>query len=239
MRPSDFRSALRNPLLWGALSIVFVVIPAVKHDVLWMLWLAWFFAVLAAWDVASDIFKEAIDIFGATCVGLLLSSIGLYYLYDYLSQEDVPDIKIEVINALQPDIKMKNVGNYTANVVRYAVAIFNLDATNHYEPLPILGNGADFIHPGQSQVNDLFSGVASLIPAGSHLFGSIGVSCENCIRGRTYWIDVHWQQGGWFSELVDERDGATKVPHGTLDMANLYPFILQSIPTKNRTPIPR
>jgi len=79
----------------------------------------------------------------------------------------------------------------------------------------------------------------SLLKPGDRLFGSASVNCAACLRGRTYIVYIVWDQGGWFSEIKNEKSGIVFVPKkiSKEGREKYFDFLIALIPEGSMLPI--
>ncbi|MGA8013261.1 MAG: hypothetical protein WB949_12605 [Candidatus Acidiferrales bacterium] len=86
---------------------------------------------------------------------------------------------------------------------KFSPGIWDLDALDSYNPLPIPAETGDYIRPQEGWGPNQFIGVpGSLqrIKAGDRLFGFVTCTCSNCVKSRLYWVYIEYKSGGWFAE---------------------------------------
>ena len=156
--------------------------------------------------------------------------------WDRLTEElPLPDVTFNLVNAKFPSIQAFNISAKVARDIRYTGALFNIDAPNHYQPLPIRVAGIDFIKPHQYESpHDLFSPVLGMIEPGNRIFGTISINCPECARGRTFYVYIVWGHGGWISLIDEEKRGAVRLPHADMDMAFIAEQVIPTIPPDHR-----
>src|SRR5271169_4391850 len=90
-----------------------------------------------------------------------------------------------------------------------------MDLPDRNDPLPVPVQTFDWIKGhDKGGPQSLFSGplVSPLLEHGNRLFGSATVDCPACTRGRTYIVYIVWGEGGWFSEVENEKSGHLIIP---------------------------
>lgn len=79
-------------LLWGPLAlaaaILLTVVPALKHDLSWLLWLAWACFGVVIWWLA----RRTREVFVITVLGVVIAGAGLLWLGNRLRQKAIPDV---------------------------------------------------------------------------------------------------------------------------------------------------
>jgi hypothetical protein len=152
----------------------------------------------------------------------------------------VPDITLRLVDPKAPDIQVVNTSDAIAHTVRCGFALFDLDSDHENSLLSIPGNGPDFVRPHSvSGPTIIFPpSMQSRFKSGEKLFGTIGLICPECERGRTFWVYITWGEGGWFSEIPNEEGGNLMVPKGQnyWDADNVN-TIINSIPVSARIEI--
>jgi hypothetical protein len=148
--------------------------------------------------------------------------------------EEKPDISIRLVYPTAPAVYFINSSNVILRDYKYWFAIVDLTKSQpaKMDALQIPSANGDWIRPrDKAGPMDIFSRVASSMQAGDRLTGYIGVTCPKCKKTRRFWVDIRWQEGGWYSELTDAEvkalDSPTAVPQQ-------FPY---GIPVARRKPI--
>jgi hypothetical protein len=149
---------------------------------------------------------------------------------DYYGAE-LPDVTLRFVYPNQPALQLQNISGKVALQIRYTITLWNLDATdNPKNPLQIPVGAFDFIKPGLfGGPLNIFQPVATSLKSGNRLFGSASVSCPDCARGRTFWVYIVWDQGGWYSEIPEVTTGAVMIPK-ELENSTMTEFADRTIP---------
>jgi hypothetical protein len=152
------------------------------------------------------------------------------------------DVRLRFINPKSPVLIIVNSSDAVARNIKWAVALWNEDLPDRNDPLPIPVSTFDWIKPHQEGgPEDLFGtpNVSSLLKPNNRLSGSASVDCPVCIRGRTYVLYIIWGQGGWFSELENEKSGGVLVPKTVLkdSIEAFFRQLQAAVPENLRVPI--
>jgi hypothetical protein len=169
-------------------------------------------------------------------VGCILSVI---YMNFY--KKEGPDVTLHLVSTKSPALILDNHSSELAHEIKWAVALWNRDLPPSRNPLPIPVQTFDWIKPHESSGPlDLFNSpiVAPMLKSGNNIFGTVGISCPDCTRGRTFYVFIEFGKGGWFSEATQEKSGDLLVPkHFTqTEIDEYYQYIL-AIPEQSRIPI--
>lgn len=137
-----------------------------------------------------------------------------------------PDVIIQFVYPDMPALVLINHSDKIARDVKWSVALWNIDdprtyvnpgaAPNGHDPLPIPVATFDFLRPhaiGGPQ--NLFNTPLVLphVKTGQRLAGSASVICPECGRGHTYLLHIIFGQGGWYTEVLDKKEGELIYPH--------------------------
>jgi hypothetical protein len=150
-----------------------------------------------------------------------------------------PDLSLRLVDPKEPTVQVVNMSDGIAHTVRYSPALFNIDASDPNQSLlSIPTAGPDFVRPhsvGGGPTIIFNSSIQSQLKSGDRIFGTIGLACPECKRGRAYWVYIVWSQGGWFSEVQNDDNGDLIVPKGQnhWDMS-VVKQIIDSIPVSSR-----
>jgi hypothetical protein len=154
-----------------------------------------------------------------------------------LSQpSNTPDVIARFVYPKSPALVLVNRSDKIARQIKWSAAIWNLDDPRTYvNPNP----------PKLLMTHCLFPSLLRLLEAalirwpsnhfneqyikpGQRLFGSISVICPECSRGHTYVVSIIWGTGGWYTEILDRRDGELVISqHFTKDLVAAYHEELQ------------
>jgi pimeloyl-ACP methyl ester carboxylesterase len=153
-----------------------------------------------------------------------------------------PDVTLRLVYPGEPALLLINQSGAIARDIKWTVTLWNLDLPERTNPLPIPVSTFDWIRPRQTGgPQNLFGApaVKSLLSSGNRLIGSASVVCPDCTRGRTFVIYIVWGQGGWFTEVVDRKDGEILIPNRfTKTLISQYAKeLLSLIPESARIPI--
>lgn len=157
-------------------------------------------------------------------------------------KESPADVALRFVYPKSPALVIANLSDSLARDIKWTVVLWNMDLPDRNDPLPIPVSTFDWLKArDEGGPQDLFNGplVAPLLKPGNRLFGSVSVDCPACARGRTYIVYIVWGQGGWFSEVENERSGRIIVPPKFLkDSREKYFKALEAaIPENSRLPI--
>ena len=133
--------------------------------------------------------------------------------------EEKPDVSVVLVYSKEPALILNNTSNVVAREIKYWFAIWNLNriANNMPSPLQIPSATADWIRP-KDRVGpmNIFNRVLSQLQSGDRLTGYIGVTCPNCLKTRLFWVDINYDQGGWYAEMtpreVESMKTAINIP---------------------------
>lgn len=129
--------------------------------------------------------------------------------------EEKPDISIRLVYPTAPAVYFINTSDVILRDYKYWFAIVDLTKSQpaKMDALQIPGANGDGIRPREKAgPMDIFSRVAPFLQAGDRLTGYIGVGCPNCKKTRLFWVDIRWQDGGWYAELSDAEVKALGSP---------------------------
>jgi hypothetical protein len=122
--------------------------------------------------------------------------------------KELPDVALRFVYPKSPALVLVNQSAVIARDIKWIVVLWNMDLPDRDDPLPIPVSTFDWLRPhDQGGPQNLFGGpiVAPLLKPGNRLFGSASVICPECARGRTYIVSIVWNDGGWFSEVENEK----------------------------------
>jgi|GEM_PF-6507525 hypothetical protein len=157
-------------------------------------------------------------------------------------KESMADVGLYFVYPKSPVLMIENLSDSLVRDIKWTVQVWNMDLPDRNDSLPIPIQTFDWVK-GHDQGGPLgiFNSplVSPLLKDGNRLFGSASVDCPTCTRGRTYIVYIVWGQGGWYSELENEKDGRIIVPKNALrDGREAYFKALEvMIPEINRLPI--
>ena len=129
--------------------------------------------------------------------------------------EEKPDISIRLVYPSAPAVYFINSSNVILRDYKYWFAIVDLTKSQpaKMDALQIPSENGDWIRAREKAgPMDIFSRVAPFLQAGDRLTGYIGVGCPNCKKTRLFWVDIRWQDGGWYAELSDAEVKALGSP---------------------------
>ena len=157
-------------------------------------------------------------------------------------KESPADVALRFVYPKSPALIIANLSHSLVRDIKWIVALWNMDLPDRNDPLPIPVSTFDWLKAREeSGPQNLFNGpfVAPLLKPGNRLFGSASVDCPACARGRTYIVYIVWGQGGWFSEVENEKSGSVIIPGNFLkDSREKYFKALEtSIPENSRLSI--
>ena len=156
--------------------------------------------------------------------------------------KELPDVALRFVYPKSPALVLANQSAVIARDIKWLVILWNMDLPDRNDPLPIPVSTFDWIRPHtQGGPQNLFGSpiVASLLKPGNRLFGSASVICPECARGRTYIVYIVWDDGGWFSEVENEKSGNPLTPPNFLEASRIEYFkaLEAAASTQSRTPI--
>ena len=155
---------------------------------------------------------------------------------------EFPDVTLRFVYPKSPALVLVNQSGKVAHQIKWLVALWNLDLPDRTDPLPISVSTFDFIRPHlESGPQNLFGSslVSPLLKPGNRLIGSASVQCPDCVRGRTFIVYLVWDQGGWFTEVLDMTSGAVLTPpHFTREeIFQYFRELMARVPENARIPI--
>jgi hypothetical protein len=158
------------------------------------------------------------------------------------SVSEHPDLELRFVYPKDPALIISNPSDKLASEIKWMVILWDMDAPDRKDPLPIPTSGFDWIKPhDETGAQNLFDTnlVTPLLKQGDRLYGSGTVNCPECDRGRTYILYVTFGQGGWYSEIKSEKSGHILVPSDfSEDGREAYFKQLDAmVPAASRTPI--
>jgi hypothetical protein len=154
----------------------------------------------------------------------------------------LPDVSLRFVYSQAPALVIENRSDALARQIKWMVILWNLDLPDRMDPLPIPVQTYDWIRPhDEGGPQDLFANpqVASLLKPGNRLLGSASVICPDCSRGRTYVVSIVWGEGGWFSEVENEKSGKILIPTSFRKeiLEAYFKQLLEMTPDKSRIKI--
>lgn len=126
-----------------------------------------------------------------------------------------PDVSLRFVHPEYPALIVVNKSSVIARDIKWCVVLWNLNLPERKDPLPIPVTIFDWIRPyEESGPQDIFSepDVMALLKTGNRLLGSATVMSPDCVHGRTYIVSIVWDEGGWFSEVENEKTGKLIIP---------------------------
>jgi hypothetical protein len=163
-----------------------------------------------------------------------------------------PDVTLRFVYPTSPALVLVNESSVVARSIKWTVVLWNLDDPRTYanpapipdahDPLPIPVSTFDFLRPGTTGgPQGLFNTplVRPHVKEGQRLFGSASVICPECERGHTYIVSIVFGRGGWYTEVLDWKEGEMATPKKfTKDgVEEYYKNLLSRVPEANRIPI--
>jgi hypothetical protein len=210
---------ISNPWVGYGFAIVLLVLQF-KMNWAWanvLLVAAWGLFVISAFRTEPILHQFFIP--RLLWTALFASAVGLAFYYLLWTGRPapiaLPEIALRFVYPKSPALVIVNSSNSLARDVKWTVYLWNMDLPDRDDPLPIPISTFDWIKPHQeSGPLNLFSGpnIAPLLKPGNRLFGSASVNCPNCVRGRTYIVYIVYGNGGWVSEVEDEKEGRLIIP---------------------------
>jgi hypothetical protein len=157
-----------------------------------------------------------------------------------------PDIGLRFVHPEDASFVLEN----TSQVVLYTPKFWfvlmdldvpganNLEGTAIPDILPIPAEAQqDFIRPGDRtlprSIVSYYPTVSKIVKPNDRVFGSVGVTCPDCIKTRTYWLYFVVGAGGWYSEIVKQPKG---LPLLRL-MLSTEEVLNEFVPIRKRIPI--
>jgi hypothetical protein len=126
-----------STLLWGAsataISLVLAVVAAMRHDLRWLLFIAWPFSCAAIWAIAKN-FNSTLTRRGLTVIGSILLACGLGWLYASLKPEPSVTALPDPLVRVEPEhgsLGSTN-GSFTLTAVNDGVDIDQVWVTKNY-----------------------------------------------------------------------------------------------------------
>jgi hypothetical protein len=172
------------------------------------------------------------------------TSEKLDQIINHFNQEAVPPVVgLRFVEPTDPLLVIVNQSSVVARDIKWMLALWNMDLPDRDDPLPIPTSGFDWLRPNdESGPGVLFDTplVAALLKKGNRLFGSIGITCPTCSRGRTYIVYIVWGTGGWFAEIDNPKAGTAIIPANFhREFRDRYFELLDAMaPLEKRVPIP-
>jgi hypothetical protein len=159
---------------------------------------------------------------------------------DLIIHPTQPDVFLRFVDPTTPALVIVNPSDVVARDMKYAVELWNMDAPDRDDPLPIPTSTFDWLKQhSEGGPQNLFnlSLASSLLKNGDHLFGSATVNCPTCIRGRTYIVYIEWGKGGWVAETGDNGQLIVPINFKRETRMRYFQQLPQMIPTDKRIPI--
>jgi hypothetical protein len=200
------------PMTWWLRALLLVAVAGLFGDIVFR-------------SPYTEKWSTRIKVAATVVVMALIGAAGWKQILEDYKGTELPDISMRLVYPQYPSLVLKNISGKVAKQVRFQVTLWNLDATeNPKNPLQIPTDTFDFIKPNdEGGPQNIFQRVESSLKPGAKLFGSIGINCPDCQRGRTFWVWIVWKQDGWFSEIDDLTTGGVMVPTD-MEHVNLYAF---------------
>lgn len=185
--------------------------------------------------------------FAVAGIGLLAAVLGTA-LGAPQARAQQAEVKLRLVDPTSPGLLLANETSVEAEDIHYKIALWNADnLRDGHKVLPIPGSGLVHLAPHSTYGPiSLFDepDVRSWLKSGNRIVGNIGVTCQTCARGFTYWFLITWGKGGWFSEVTDMTDGSVIVPR-LVNGAPIRDYVLQTtllgraseVDQQNRIPI--
>jgi hypothetical protein len=157
-----------------------------------------------------------------------------------MNKETVPPlVALRFVGQKYPALQPINESSVIARDMKYTVALWNMERPQDLSPLQIPTGTFDWLKPHtEGGPTNIFEHVTSELKDGDRLFGTMGVNCPDCSRGRTYVVYIVWGKGGWVSELKNEQSGGVFVPRNpTTDREAYFKRLEEIAPDPSRIPI--
>ena len=163
----------------------------------WPIWVCLFVGgfMLLAWVVLKEWLGRIWFIWrlGAVAlVGVGLSWLGVGHALQSL---EPPDVQMQLVHPTTPSVLMVNASKRVVHKPKYQIVLWNLNAPERRDPLPIPVSTGDFIRPradwGPNQMTEIPT-VKPLVKAGDHLFGFATATCPDCSGTRSYWVYIEY-----------------------------------------------
>lgn len=153
-------------------------------------------------------------------LGLLSSGLGAAFSAPQAHAQQA-EVTLLLVNPTNPGLLFVNDTAAEAKDLDYKIALWNADNMEDGKKLlPVPGSGFSLLQPNTAlgPIN-LFETpeVRTWLKPGNRIVGNIGVNCQNCTRGHTYWVLITWGEGGWFAELKDKTNGSVIAPQPWID----------------------
>ena len=122
-----------------------------------------------------------------------------------------PDLSMVLVYPKSFAIIFQNDSDVVLREPKYSPAIYNLDrldASGNPTPLPIPVFSGDWIRPRESMGPMSATGLPTVQPLlkdGDRLFGTIVVSCPDCVATKAYWVYAVQGLSGWYYKIPEGR----------------------------------
>lgn len=152
------------------------------------------------------------------------------------------DVALRFVYPKSPALVILNQSDVVVREIKWTVVLWNLNIPDRLDPLPIPVSTFDWLRPhdkGGPQTLFGIAGVAPLVKPGDRLVGSATVICPECTRGRTYFVYIIYDNGGWFAEVENEQSGHLFIPANTTKegLLDYLKIIENQVPEGSRVPI--
>jgi len=142
------------------------------------------------------------DTWSSLALFLIVAILPIYF---YINRVPLnTDITLAFSQAAKknPGSMINDIGNVTADAVRYVGFYWNLDATTQPDPHPVAKAGCDYIkpHDGCGPFDILFNANSSF-PDNAQILGIATIDCRNCTTRPGFWVFMRWQHSGWYAEI--------------------------------------
>jgi hypothetical protein len=230
--------ALNSSIFWGVVTFILAAIAfsgrfsvTTSNGFLFAAFLVGCFGIFRSGWVIH------LNIICCLSLGIVLTLISWW-----IQPLESPDVTLRFVYPTAPALILTNQSAIIAKNIKWTVVLWNMDLPDRNDPLPIPVGTFDWIKPhDEGGPLALFNSppVSSLLKQGNRLFGCASVDCPNCDRGRTYIVYITWGEGGWFSELKNEKSGRIIVPPDFSKASRIEYFkaLEAAVPRKMRVPI--
>jgi hypothetical protein len=155
-----------------------------------------------------------------------------------------PDVKLLFIYPNEPALILSNNTDTPAKEVLYSFGLWNLDSPPDQlmNPLPVPTGKVDYIRrhesAGPQNIFDSFPGIKPRLKPEDRIFGFVSVTCPDCKTRRSYWLNIKWGSGGWFSEIEEGKNvDIFALSKEIRDLPNTLDSFVSVIPASARKPI--
>jgi hypothetical protein len=172
---------------------------------------------------------------------------SMVYLPTPREPQPKPDIGMEFVNPEDVSFAMVNLSQTAVlRDPKYFFVLLDLDGprtvkTNFGDipqvlPIPAFSDAGDFLKAGrkflQRPIVSTFPAVQSIVKPNDRIFGSVTVSCPDCIKDRHYLVFFVNGSGGWYCEST----ATLRLPMQDL-LKDADETLLKLVPLKKRIPI--